>query len=142
MNDEQQLAPVEEQKKLIAIIGGVLVPLFIIIVGNFICNKHQTNIKKHGTYVIAKKIKWESAEVSDGISIFEFYINGNKIIEKASGCGEQKSVGRYFIIQYYSKALWYKINYLCTDSISDSKMKDIDINKTWKEKPIELLSNE
>jgi len=93
MNDEQQLAPVDEQKKLNAIIGGVLVPLFIIIVGNFCC-------------------------------------------------GEQKSVGRYFIIQYYSKALWYKINYLCTDSISDSKMKDIDINKTWKEKPIELLSNE
>jgi len=48
-------------------------------------------------------------------------------------------VGSYFVIQYYEKGFMNKIDYLCSDSVSALKIKDIDIKATGKEKPVELL---
>lgn len=130
---------VKQEFGLKHMIGAILVPAVLIVVGNFISNKQKARINSRGIYVIAKKVKWESAEVIDGFAIFEFYIDGNRISERADGCGDSRSVDSYFVIQYYDKGLMNKIDYLCSDSISASKIKDIDLKATWKEKPIELL---
>jgi hypothetical protein len=120
-------------------IGAILVPVIIILIGSFFFKNNKDKINKNGTYVIAKKIKWEFDEASNGVTLFEFYINGEKKVEKGDGCDDSKVEGKYFVIQYYEGAGLSKIDYLCSDSISYLKIKRLDLKANWKEKPVDLI---